>query len=110
MGPLCTGATGHGNAPYAGPRMTYPSADIGNASTPVAIFAFARPDHPRRTIQSLQANAEAALTHVTVYCDGTRNQLRSETSRVGTECVSTWRSRGSPYQYKRNSKSLTKKQ
>src|SRR3546814_10178936 len=75
MGPLCTGATGHGNAPYAGPRMTYPSADIGNASTPVAIFAFARPDHLRRTIQSLQANAEAALTHVTVYCDGPRNQF-----------------------------------
>src|SRR3546814_9819422 len=74
MGPLCTGATGHGNAPYAGPRMTYPSADIGNASTPVAIFAFARPDHLRRTIQSLQANAEAALTNVTVYCDGPRNQ------------------------------------
>src|SRR3546814_15621927 len=80
MGPLFTGATGHGNAPYAGPRMTYPSADIGNASTPVAIFAFARPDHLRRTIQSLQANAE-----------------RSEERRVGKECVSTCRSRWSPY-------------
>src|SRR3546814_4992166 len=38
-------------------------------------ISFARPDHLRRTIQSLQANAEAALTHVTVYCDGPRNQF-----------------------------------
>src|SRR3546814_6550318 len=53
--------------------MTYPTYVIGNTPTPVATLAFARPDHPGRTRQSLQANAEAALTHVTVYRDGPRN-------------------------------------
>src|SRR3546814_16881534 len=30
----------------------------------------------------------------------TRDPRRSEERRVGEECVSTWRSRGKPYQYK----------
>src|SRR3546814_13196657 len=32
---------------------------------------------------------------------GQRTQARSEERRVGTECVSTCRSRGSPYHYKK---------
>src|SRR3546814_15051014 len=33
-----------------------------------------------------------------------RSPRRSEERRVGKECVSTWRSRGSPYQYKKKNK------
>src|SRR3546814_13465134 len=33
-----------------------------------------------------------------------RNQVRSEERRVGKECVSTCRSRWSPYHYKKNKK------
>lgn len=53
--------------------MTSPALDKKGALAPVLVFAFARPDHLRRTMESLQANAEAGLTHVTVFCDGPRN-------------------------------------
>lgn len=36
---------------------------------PVILFAYARPDHLRRTLDSLRANPEAASTRLTVYCD-----------------------------------------
>lgn len=38
---------------------------------PVVLFAYARPDHLRRTVASLLRNAEAPITHLYVYCDGT---------------------------------------
>lgn len=64
--------------------MTYPAPSASKDDpAPVAVFAFARPDHLRRTIESLRANAEAARTHVTFYCDGSR----AETDRPQVEAV-----------------------
>lgn len=40
------------------------------ALAPVVVFAYMRPDHLRRTIESLLVNPEAAQTDVTIYCDG----------------------------------------
>jgi hypothetical protein len=36
---------------------------------PVVVFAYMRPDHLKRTVESLLRNPEAARTDVTVFCD-----------------------------------------
>lgn len=45
---------------------------------PVALFAFKRPEHLRRTVESLAANPLAARTHVTVFCDAARYAADAE--------------------------------
>lgn len=40
---------------------------------PIAVFAFNRPDHLRRTLAALAANDLASKSAVTVFCDGPRN-------------------------------------
>jgi len=42
------------------------------APAPVVVFAYARADHLRQTIRSLQRNPEAASTALHVICDGPR--------------------------------------
>ena len=37
--------------------------------SPIALFAYMRPDHLRLTVQSLQANAEATHSDLHVFCD-----------------------------------------
>lgn len=41
---------------------------------PIAVFAYKRPEHLRRTVQALLANPEAASSHLTVFCDGPRSE------------------------------------
>ncbi|MDR2820251.1 MAG: glycosyltransferase [Desulfovibrio sp.] len=41
--------------------------------TPIAVFAFNRPDHLRRTLTALAANDLAAASDITIFCDGPRN-------------------------------------
>src|SRR3546814_4263325 len=57
-----------------------------------------RRDHPRRA-----ALCRSARLHRAVRGDGARgdDRRRSEERRVGKECVSTCRSRWSPYHYKK---------
>lgn len=45
---------------------------------PVALFAFNRPWHVEQTVQSLLMNALSSEVHLTVYCDGSRNQDDAE--------------------------------
>lgn len=40
--------------------------------TPIAVFAFNRPEHLRRTLAALAANDLAAESEVTIFCDGPR--------------------------------------
>ena len=40
---------------------------------PVVLFAYRRPDHLRRALDSLAANSGADLTHVSIYCDGAKS-------------------------------------
>ncbi|MCI0663326.1 MAG: glycosyltransferase, partial [Acidobacteria bacterium] len=40
---------------------------------PVALFAYRRPEHLRRTIEALKACPEFSRSPITVYCDGPRN-------------------------------------
>lgn len=43
------------------------------AFAPIAIFAYRRPDHLRRTIEALKACPEFSCSPIFVYCDGPRN-------------------------------------
>jgi hypothetical protein len=45
---------------------------------PVAFFAFRRPEHARRALESLAANALAGSSELFIYCDGPRNQADEE--------------------------------
>lgn len=42
--------------------------------TPILLFAFRRPAHTRRTLESLSANAEARDACLTIFIDGPRNE------------------------------------
>jgi len=44
--------------------------DAGGARAPIALFAYKRPQHLRRTWESLRANHGAAASDLIVYCDG----------------------------------------
>lgn len=50
---------------------------------PVALFAYARPDHLARTLAALRADPLAAQTDLHVFCDAPRN----EAARSGCEAV-----------------------
>src|SRR3546814_4293496 len=52
--------------------------------------------------------AVLGLQHPETHCDIVRQDGRSEERRVGKECVSTCRSRWSPYQYKKKKKKYNK--
>ncbi|MDA8090978.1 MAG: hypothetical protein M0Z61_12270 [Nitrospiraceae bacterium] len=41
---------------------------------PIALFAYKRPEHTRRTLESLMANAEFKDSPFYVFCDGPRNE------------------------------------
>lgn len=45
---------------------------------PIAIFAFNRPDHLQKLIQSLKQNREFADSHLFIFVDGPRNDTESE--------------------------------
>jgi hypothetical protein len=45
---------------------------------PVVLFAYRRPDHLRRALDSLAANPGADLTQVSIYCDGAKSVTDGE--------------------------------
>jgi hypothetical protein len=45
---------------------------------PVVLFAYRRPDHLRRAIDSLAANSGADQTQVSIYCDGAKSAADRE--------------------------------
>lgn len=50
---------------------------------PIILFAYMRPAHLKSTVTSLLGNAEAASTHLTVYCDAPRRpEQRAATDEV----------------------------
>ena len=51
------------------------------ALSPVALFVFARPDHTRRTLQSLSQNHLADRTKLYVFADGPRETATAETQQ-----------------------------
>jgi hypothetical protein len=59
------------------------SSPVSAILAPVVVFAYMRPQHLRRTVESLLRNPEAAATHVTVYCDAAKRPEH----RAGVEAV-----------------------
>lgn len=56
-----------------------------NKLSPIAIFAFNRPDYLKQTLDALASNVLAAQSHVTIFCDGPRNaaeQLKTDEVRA----------------------------
>jgi len=52
-------------------------------NAPIALFAYARQDHLRLTVESLLLNPECRTTNLYVYCDGPRNDsTKSQTNAV----------------------------
>ena len=54
-----------------------------NMYSPILLFVYNRPEHTRRVIESLQANAEAAESELFIYAD----QARSEADRLSVDEV-----------------------
>src|SRR3546814_18904727 len=61
--------------------------------------------HPHRRAPRRMRHADHAARMFVQHRD-IDGVLRSEERRVGTECVSTCRSRGSPYPYKKKTKKI----
>ena len=51
--------------------------------SPVALFAYRRPEHLRRVVESLKENSEASETDLFIYCDA----ARSSRDRANVEAV-----------------------
>lgn len=47
-------------------------------TAPIAVFAFNRPDHLRRTLDALATNELAGQSALTIFCDGPRNAAESD--------------------------------
>lgn len=56
--------------------MTARGRDSGVTTAPIALFVFNRPEHTRRTVESLQANRGAGQSDLIVYCDGPRTEAQ----------------------------------
>lgn len=49
------------------------------ALAPIVLFAYARPEHTRRTLQALSKNILARESHLFVFCDGPKKGANDET-------------------------------
>lgn len=58
-------------------------------TAPIALFAYARPEHTRRTLEALAANTLADQSDLIVYVDAARNERDSETVCAVRELVRT---------------------
>lgn len=54
---------------------------------PVALFAYNRPDHTRRTLAALQANTLAAETSLYIFVDAPRDETEHAANAAVLECV-----------------------
>lgn len=54
-------------------------------TAPIALFAFNRPDHLRRTLEALAVNELAAKSDLTIFCDGPRNEAEAAKTEAARE-------------------------
>lgn len=54
---------------------------------PIALFVFRRPEHTRRTLESLLANPEASQSEIVVFADGPRSESDAEAVAQTREVV-----------------------
>ncbi len=65
--------------------MTY-SAPLA----PIVLFVFKRPEHARRTLESLAKNPEFEESQLYIYCDGARNPSESDQVEETRKIVHNW--------------------
>lgn len=61
-----------------------------NAFAPIVLFTFKRPEHTRRTLESLAQNPEFAESPLFIYCDGARNKDESAQVQETRKLVRDW--------------------
>ena len=49
-------------------------SQVNRALAPIAVFAYKRPGHLSKTLAALAQNAEAAQSHLTIFCDGAKSE------------------------------------
>jgi hypothetical protein len=57
---------------------------------PIALFTFKRPEHTRRTLESLALNPEFDECPLFIYCDGARNEAESAQVEETRKLVRDW--------------------
>ena len=57
---------------------------------PIALFTFKRPEHTRRTLESLAQNHEFESSPLFIYCDGARNAAESAQVEQTRKLVRDW--------------------
>src|SRR3546814_17712897 len=72
--------------------------------TAFPIGRYGEPAEIGETAAWLLSDASSFVTGAAIAADGGYTATRSEARRVGKECVSTCRSRWSPYHYKKTNK------
>jgi GR25 family glycosyltransferase involved in LPS biosynthesis len=58
--------------------------------SPIALFTFKRPEHTRRTLESLAQNPEFTESPLFIYCDGARNEADIGQVMKTRQLVSDW--------------------
>ncbi len=61
-----------------------------NTLAPIALFAFKRPVHTRRTLESLAQNPEFLNSHLFIYCDGARNDTEASQVEETRQLIRNW--------------------
>jgi hypothetical protein len=62
----------------------------GMVTAPIALFTYKRPEHTRRTLESLALNPEFAASPLFIYCDGARNGADALQVKEVRQLVRDW--------------------
>ncbi|MBM4148843.1 MAG: hypothetical protein FJ224_07345 [Lentisphaerae bacterium] len=68
-------------------------SDGPGAATPLVVFAYNRPEHLRRCLESLGANPELARCRVTIRCDGPKGEGDAGSVRETAAVARAWAGR-----------------
>jgi len=63
---------------------------MSNPLAPIALFTFKRPEHTRRTLESLASNPEFLDSPFFIYCDGARNAAETAAVDATRSLVRGW--------------------
>jgi hypothetical protein len=63
---------------------------MSNTNCPIAIFAFKRPDHLQRALESLDRCPEFSQSPLRIYCDGPRNEGEAQLTEQARRVAERW--------------------
>jgi hypothetical protein len=64
--------------------------NMSRQCSPIAVFAFKRPDHLLRALESLQANPEFERSPLYIFCDGPRTDAESAMTSRAQAIAQSW--------------------